>query len=71
MLHRVEFSHFPSPAVVERFVIEMFSTRASTSGLPSRSVRRKMNPLLAGAGTIAMFTGCRCAGLCLKSWRRD
>src|ERR1700690_1724897 len=34
----------------------MFSTRASISGLPSRSTRRNRTPLLAGAGRIVMFT---------------
>ena len=52
---RVDFT-LPLASVVERFVSLTFSTRASISGLPSRSTRRKRTPLLAGAGRMDMLT---------------
>src|SRR5262245_33653626 len=47
---------FPFASVVERFVSETFSTRASISGLPSSSTRRKRMPELQAAGRTVMLT---------------
>ena len=46
----------PLPSVVERFVSTTKSRRASSSGLPSRSTRRKRMPLLGAPGAKVMFT---------------
>ena len=46
----------PCASVVERVVAPTFSTRASISGLPSKSTRRKRTPVLGGAGRNVMFT---------------
>src|SRR6266545_2132709 len=46
----------PLERVVERVVSLTFSTRASISGRPSRSVRRKRIPLFGGAGRNVILT---------------
>jgi hypothetical protein len=41
---------------VERLVALTFSMLASTSGVPSKSIRRKRTPLFGGAGKKVMLT---------------
>src|SRR5438445_399380 len=47
----------PLANVVERLFSTTFSTRASISGLPSRSTRRKRMPVFGGAGRNVIVTG--------------